>query len=138
MSGRAELIGDARSRLRLAHEWLRNWGRLTEEERKDEVVSDQDIVELTLAHINIHGPDDGAHSLGSWRPREVSFRVGRAVTRKLIDHGRLQDVEALASAAAITSVWYSRSPSNSGKFSRHLLSKLRVAPSDLLPASALN
>ena len=49
----------------------RNWGRLTEEERKDEVVSDQDIVELTLAHINIHGPYDGAHSLGSRRPREI-------------------------------------------------------------------
>jgi hypothetical protein len=99
LSGHRELVGDARSRLRMAYEWLRNWGRLTPDERKDEEISDQDIVELTLAHINIHSPANGARSLGVWRPREVSFRVGRAVTRRLIDHGRLQDVEALACAA---------------------------------------
>lgn len=99
LSGRSELAGDARSRLRIAYEWLRNWSRLPPEERKKEKVSDEDIVELTLAHINIHGPADGARSLRSWRPREVSFRVGRAVARRLIDHGRLQDVEEFARAA---------------------------------------
>lgn len=99
LSGRPELVGDARSRLRLAYEWLRNRSRLTPDERMKEEVSDQDIVELTLAHINIHGPANGAHSLRSWRPREVSFRVGRIVARRLIDHGRFQDVEELARAA---------------------------------------
>ena len=99
LSGRPELVGNARSRLRIAHEWLRNWSRLTPEERKDERISDQDIVELTLAHLNIHGPTDGAQNLGRWRPREVSFGVGRTVTRRLIDHGRFQDVEAFAHAA---------------------------------------
>ena len=71
LSGRAELMGDARSRLRMADEWLRNWSRLTPEERKHEEISDQDIVELTLAHLNIHGPADGAHSLGAGDPRSV-------------------------------------------------------------------
>lgn len=99
LSGRSELAGEARSRLRMAYEWLRNWNRLTPEERKDEQVSDQDIAELTLAHINIHGPADGARSLGDWRPRGVSFRVGRMVARRLIDHGRLEDVEEFARAA---------------------------------------
>lgn len=99
LSGRSELAGDARSRLRMAYEWLRNWSQLTPEERKDEDVSDQDIVELTLARINIHGPADGARSLGGWLPREVSFRVGRTVARRLIDHGRLKDVEEFARAA---------------------------------------
>lgn len=99
LSGRLELAGDARSRLRMAYEWLRNWSRLAPEERKDEEVSDQDIVELTFAHINIHGPADGARNLGGWRPREVSFRVGRMVARRLIDHGRLEDVEEFARAA---------------------------------------
>lgn len=98
LSGRQELVGDARSRLRMAHEWLRNWSRLTSEERKEEKVSDQDIVELTFAHLNIHGPADGAHSLGRWQPREVSFRVGRTVARRLIDHGRFPDVEDFARA----------------------------------------
>ena len=99
MSGRPELAGEARSRLRMAQEWLRNWSRLTQEERKKEQISDEDIVELTLAHINIHGPADGAQSLGLWRPRQVSFKVGRTVARRLIDHGRFQDVEDVARAA---------------------------------------
>lgn len=99
LSGRPELLGDARSRLRMAYEWLRNWSRLSQDEREDEEIVDQDITELTLAHINIHSPANGAHSLRTWRPREVSFRVGRAVTRRLLDHGRFQDVEAFALAA---------------------------------------
>ena len=49
LSGRSALIGDARSRLRMAYQWLRNWTRLTPEERKEEEISDRDIVELTLA-----------------------------------------------------------------------------------------
>ena len=99
LSGRPELLGDARSRLRMAYEWLRNWSRLQPDERRDEKISDEDIVELTLADINIHGCKSGAHNLGTWRPRYVSFRVGKSVTRRLIDHGRLDEVEALALAA---------------------------------------
>ena len=99
LSGLPELIGDARSRLRMAYEWLRNWNRLSQKERKNERISDQDIAELTLAHINIHGPADGADNLGRWSPHEVSYRVGRIVSRRLIDHGRHQDVEDLARAA---------------------------------------
>jgi hypothetical protein len=99
LSGLPELIGDARSRLRMAYEWLRNWSRLKQKEREKEKISDQDIAELTLAHINIHGPADGANNLGRWRPREVSYRVGRIVARRLIDHDRNQDVEDLARAA---------------------------------------
>jgi hypothetical protein len=99
LSGRKELLGDARSRLRMAHEWLRNWSRLPPDERKDESISDLDIVELTLAHINIHGAADGADSLRGWKPRDVSFRVGRRVTGRLIDHGRFSEIEELARAA---------------------------------------
>jgi len=99
LSGRSELIGDARSRLRIAYDWLQHWSRLPQEERKNEEILDKDIVELTLAQINIHGPAEGARSLRGWRPREVSFRVGRIVARRLIDHGRFQDVEKFACAA---------------------------------------
>jgi hypothetical protein len=98
-SGCKDLVGDARSRLRMAHEWLDNWTRLTDLERKDEEISDRDIVELTIAQINIYNPANGANSLRGWRPREVTFRVGRSVVRRLIDHGRLQDVQALAIAS---------------------------------------
>ena len=83
LSGRRELIGEARSRLRMAYEWLRNWHGLKPEERGQEEITYQDIAELTLARINIHSPADGARSLRSWRPREVSFRVWRIVARRL-------------------------------------------------------
>ena len=99
LSGRKELVGDARSRLRMANEWLQNWVRLTPKERQMEEISDQDIVELTLAHLNIYGPAVAAKSLRGWRPREVSYRIGRSVTRRLIDHGRWSDVNELAHSA---------------------------------------
>jgi hypothetical protein len=99
LSGHQELIGEARSRLRMAYEWLRNWHGLKPEERKQEEISYQDIAELTLARINIHSPADGARSLRSWQPREVSFRVGRIVARRLIDHGRFHEVKEFARAA---------------------------------------
>lgn len=100
LSGRKELVGEARSRLRMAEEWLNNWSRLTAQERENEVISDQDIVELTLAHLNIHGPINAAESLSRWSPKEVSYRVGRLVIRRLIDHGRWSDIDGIAHAAA--------------------------------------
>jgi len=99
LSGRKELAGDARSRLRMAHEWLQNWGRLPSEEREDEPISDLDILELTQAHLNIHGPADAVEYLGRWRPGEVSYRVGSGLIHRLIDHGRWSDIDAMAHAA---------------------------------------
>ena len=99
LSGRKELVGDARSRLRMAGEWLYNWSRLTSEERKEEEISDADIAELGMAQLNIHGVGAAAHSIRGWRPREVSFRVGRVIAGRLIDHGRFADLNDLAVAA---------------------------------------
>ena len=91
--------GDARSRLRMADEWLMNWSRLSKEERKKEAISHRDIAEMALAHLNIHGPEACAAELRGWRPREVSYRVGRIVARCLVDHGRYDDLDQLALAA---------------------------------------
>ena len=99
LSGREELIGDARSRLRVAYEWLHNRSRLIPEERAKENVTAVDIAELIMAELNIHGPDAAAHSIGRWKPREVSFRVGRIIARKLIDHDRITELNALAVSA---------------------------------------
>ncbi len=99
LSGRKELSGDARSRLRMTEEWLRNWSRLSREERKDEEITDHDIAEMAMAHFNIHGPTSCARSLRAWTPREVSFRAGRILAARLVDHGRYQDLADLAFAA---------------------------------------
>jgi hypothetical protein len=99
LSGRKELVGDARSRLRMAHEWLQNWGRLPTEEQQHELISDQDILELTQAHLNIYGPAAAVEHLGRWRPGEVSYRVGARLIHRLIDHGRWSEIDEVARAA---------------------------------------
>lgn len=99
MAGKPELIGEARSRLRVAEEWLWNWSRLPDEQRQKEQITDADIAELALAHFQVHGASACAKSLHAWTPPAISFRAGRIVARRLVDHGRYQDVTELARAA---------------------------------------
>lgn len=99
MSGRPELLGDARSRLRMGWEWILNWSRLSKEERKDEQITDDDIAEVSMAFFNIHGAEACAENLGRWKPRQMSFRVGRILARRFVDHGRYNDLDDLALAA---------------------------------------
>jgi hypothetical protein len=99
LSERTELLGDARSRLRMALEWLRNWSQLPTEERRRERVTDNDILEMATAFFNIHGAASCARHLRGWRPRQVSFRVGRTLASRFVDHGRYQDLDDLARAA---------------------------------------
>lgn len=99
LSGRIELLGDARSRLRMARDWLRNWNQLPREERRREEVTDSDILEMATAFFKIHGAASCANDLRGWRPREVSFRVGRTLASRFVDHGRYNDLDDLAAAA---------------------------------------
>jgi len=99
MSGRPELRADARSRLRMAHEWLKNWSRLPRAQRDHERVEDLDIAELAMAHLNIHGPDSCAANLRAWTRREISFSAGTIVASRLIDQGRFEELNQLAIAA---------------------------------------
>jgi hypothetical protein len=99
MSGKKELLGEARSRLRMAQEWLKNWHRQSEENRRREEISNQDICELATAYFNLHGADACARYLRGWKPRAVSFHVGRLIARRFVDHGRYDDLDRLAVAA---------------------------------------
>lgn len=83
----------------MANEWLNNWSRLLPEERKKEEVSDNDILEMASAMFNIHGADACARDLRRWNPREISFRVGRLLARRFVDHGRYRELDELALAA---------------------------------------
>lgn len=94
-----ELGGEARSRLRMAHEWIRNWASLNEKDRGHERIKDIDIAEIVMTEFNIHGADAAAKYLRRWSPREVSYRVGRIVAERLIDHERYSDLDAVALAA---------------------------------------
>ena len=91
--------GDALSRLRMAYDWIVNWSRLPKKERENERVEDEDIVEIALARFNIDGAEACANEMRRWTPKEVSYRVGCIITRRLVDHGRYSDVDLLALAA---------------------------------------
>lgn len=99
LSYHSDFRGDARSRLRSAYDWLKNWNRLPEEERKRERVTNQDIAEMALAHFNIHGPERCAAELRRWKPRRVSYRAGCIVAQRLIDQKRHDDLDRLAFAS---------------------------------------
>lgn len=99
LSGHEELRGDARSRLRMAEEWLKNWVTLPDDERQNERVTDEDRTVMALAHLNVHGPGAAAHSLRRWTDREVSYDSGKQLARVLLDHSRFSDLDELAIAA---------------------------------------
>lgn len=99
LAGHGELLGEARSRLRMAEEWLRNWSKLTPKERDEERVSDEDRAVMAMAHFGIHGAKPAAHSLRVWRPRELSYTAGRILARRFLDHGRYDDLDELAVAS---------------------------------------
>lgn len=96
LSGKPELKGEARSRLRIGIDWLSNW---SENKNRNERVSDEDRAEFTLAHMNIIDAKAGARFLRRWRTRDISFTSGRLLTKRLIEHGRFEDIDSLAHAA---------------------------------------
>jgi hypothetical protein len=100
LSGNLQLAGDARSKLRLANEWLRHWSRKKRSE-EDETggIEFEDIAALSLAELNLHGAQRCAAELRRWRPRNVSFNAGQLVVSRLIDVGRTAEVEELGLAA---------------------------------------
>ncbi|SDC62473.1 NACHT domain-containing protein [Cupriavidus sp. YR651] len=100
LSAHAELIGEAGSRLRMANEWLKNWNSLPRNERENESVTNEDRAVLALANLNIHGPQAASDFLGRWRPRSYAYEAGRILAKRLLDHGRCADVDALGNAAS--------------------------------------
>lgn len=99
LSGYEELRGEARSRLRMAEEWLSNWARLSPEARKSEPVTDEDRAMMAIAQLNINGADQAALNLRRWSPRSISYTAGRVVAQRLLDHGRYLQLDELAVAA---------------------------------------
>ena len=100
----SEFRGDARSRLRMADEWLSNWSRLPKDKRDREKIDDLDIAEMAVTCFNIGGPKACAVEIRRWKPRNVSFRVGCIIAQRLIDHGRYGDIDQLANEAG-NNIW---------------------------------
>lgn len=99
LSGRKGLEGEARAQLRFAYDWLGHWLRNRQETDHRTSVEDKDILELEWAELNVHGPTTCAAQLRRWQPRELSYRVGRPLAKRLVDAARWADADALAQAA---------------------------------------
>ena len=95
-----EFRGDARSRLRMAWEWVINWSHLSKKDREKEEINYEDIAEIALTRFNIDGPEACAAEMRRWKPREVSYEAGHIVAKRLIDHGRYDDLDELAIKSA--------------------------------------
>jgi hypothetical protein len=91
--------GDARSRLRMAWDWLWNWMSLPDEARRNEQVEDADIAEMAATTWRLEGPRACAKELRRWKPRSVSFRVGMILAEHALDQGLYSDIDDLALAA---------------------------------------
>lgn len=98
LSGHEETCVEARGYLRLSHQWVGNWGRLSRKERQEQRLEDVDIAEMAFARFNIDGVDGLIEELSSWTPRDVAYRVGKIVFQKLIDRGELSKLKSLEPA----------------------------------------
>nr|WP_127891584.1 hypothetical protein [Streptomyces sp. S10(2018)] len=98
-SGQADF---ARSRLRSAADWLRAWVRQPEDEdgpRRHQVTA-ADIAEVAFGLLNTDGEDACVEYLNRWRPNRVGFESGVIITTRLVDAGRIEELEALGRAAS--------------------------------------
>jgi hypothetical protein len=96
LAQKAELAEDARSRLRLAYDWLRAWTRLPSSQRRDQPVVVEEIAPLALAALRVNGAEACLRDIAVWRPKSFGYRVARTVVSCLIDGGeatQLRDLE---------------------------------------------
>lgn len=103
-SHRSEFHADARSHLRMAHEWLRNLFLLPEAERDGERIEADDIAEIGLAHLNVHGVERAAEIVRNCLQATFRYEVARRIGQRLADAGRLVDIDALANAGRADAV----------------------------------
>lgn len=99
LSGREDLRGEARARLRFAYDWLNHYFRNRDPDDHGRSLEDRDILELHWTELNVHGPERCASQLRRWRPRRLSFAIGHPLAGRLVDAGRWAEAEALAVAA---------------------------------------
>lgn len=99
LSGIEEYKGEARGYLRSSMNWLHMYfdeqRKNKKRHRNNDGVSDEDILELAYAHLNIFGTEKCLAFLLSLRPKEFIFRTVQDITRRLVELGRLGEVDEL-------------------------------------------
>jgi hypothetical protein len=119
LSGNPEFHADARSHLRMAHDWLRNWAGLPSDQQEKERIEVSDVAEMILAHLNVHGAQRAVNETLRWPTREWRYKVIEIVAERLIDHGSLDDLDQLAIAGANDVAMMIAIISAAGKFNHY-------------------
>jgi hypothetical protein len=100
LSSAEEFKGEARGFLRASGNWL----KLYFEERKknkdkihrQESLTDNDIVEMAVAHFNLYGSRKLIDFILTWQPSEIIFRVTRLFIKRLVDIGNFTVVNEIS------------------------------------------
>jgi len=100
LAGSSALSGEARSRLRVADDWLMHWAtRPPVSGLKLGSATKTDAAEMALAVIRLDGAESCAKYLRRWKARERSYEAGRILVARLIDAGDFALIDRLAIAA---------------------------------------
>lgn len=99
LSGKGDLIPEARSRLRMAWEWLLVWTKQPRKHHSDQSLDDADRAELATALLRLRGPAEAANFLKGWRPRTATLRATKLVAARLVDLGDYKRMDELAEHA---------------------------------------
>lgn len=99
LSASPSLIMDARTRLRMAHDWIRAWSRASRAEKDKGSLQLDDAVAAVFAELGVHGPEAALKYVTTWQPTSVWPVLTERLFRKLIDHGRWADLDAMSAIA---------------------------------------
>lgn len=97
LSGAAGRIHQARNRLRSAQTWMKAWTQGAREQGERSEVGHSDIALVAWGLLNTDGAKACAGYLRRWTPETVAFDAGLIVSRRLIDAGRIAELDLLGS-----------------------------------------
>lgn len=100
LSYKPNLLSEARSKLRVAEDWLHSWLKQPVDERYQRGFDEKDISRLFIAHFNIHGPEKSLAWLNRWKPKSLTYIVATYVAQEFLAHNRLSDLKSMLEHAS--------------------------------------
>ena len=100
LSYKPNLLSEARSKLRVAEDWLHSWLKQPVDERYQRGFDEKDISRLFIAHFNIHGPEKSLAWLNRWKPKSLTYIVATYVAQEFLEHNRLSDLKSMLEHAS--------------------------------------
>lgn len=95
-----EFRGNAGAFLESAQVWLRLYFDARDQEKNhfqfDQKLNDEDCAEFAWVLYHIKSPAQGVESLLSWKPPEFVYRTARIFVRRLVDLGRVAEINRVA------------------------------------------